>query len=142
MDRSMIVEHKITYLKKLFLDGFVSAIHSHKELFNSVFNDNDTQKLTIALAYLNESHNYYVNAETLLTDNVELFDARSEFEDFFHCFHVYNKEVLTNIRTDHSHQWSDIEFRTFVESFKTVASLLDIDNEGYWVNLALSSNRE
>lgn len=142
MDKDFELEHKKEYLSKLVLNGFISAMHSHKELFKSVFKNDDNQKLTVALTYLNEAHTYYVNAETLLADNVEIFDIRSEFEELFHRFSVYNKEVLTNARTDHSHQWSDIEFRAFVESFKVVSDLLNLDEEKYWIDQALSSDEE
>lgn len=138
MDTDFTIEHKRKYLNKLILKGFISAMHSHKELFKSVFRDDDVQKLSIALAHLNEAQTYFTAAETLLVNNVELFGTRSEFDEFFHRFSVYNNEVLTNARTDHSHQWSDIEFRNFVKSFQTVAELLHIDEDGYWVNQALS----
>ena len=142
MNKDFEFKHKKEYLSKLILDGFISAMYSHKTLFKTLHSENDTHGLAIALAYLTEAHNYYVNAETLLADNVELFDIRSEFENLFHRFSVYNKELLTNARTDHSHQWSDIEFRNFVESFKSVAELLNIDEDKFWTNKALSSDKE
>lgn len=133
MDRDSLFIHKKNFLSKLILDGFVSALYCHETLFK-----NEEQGLNVALAYLTEAHNYYLNAETFMVDNVELFDSRHEFEDLFHRFSVFNNEVLTNIRTNHSHQWSDIEYRAFVKSFKPVADLLNIDLDRYWVNQALS----
>lgn len=138
MDKDFYFTHKKEYLSKLILDGLISATYAHKTLFKSVYSDEKTHGLTIALAYLTEAHNFYLNAETLFVDNVELFDDRSEFKELFHRFSVFNKEVLTNARTDHSHQWSDIEFREFVNSFKSVAGLLNIDQDEYWINQALS----
>jgi hypothetical protein len=142
MDQNFEFVHKKEYLGKLLLEGFISAMHSHKTLFKTLHSEKESHGLTIALAYLTEAHNCYLNAETLLVDNVQLFDIRSEFETLFHRFSVYNDELLTNARTDHSHQWSDIEFRNFVDSFKEVANLLNIDGDEYWVNKALSSDKE
>lgn len=142
MDKNSLFTYKKDYLSKLILNGFIAAMHSHKTLFKSISSSKETQGLTIALAYLTESHNYFVNAETLVIDNVELLDMRNEFENMFNRFSVFNDEVLTNARTDHSHQWSDIEFRGFAESFKTVSNLLNIDEDDYWYNKALSSDTE
>jgi hypothetical protein len=124
-------------LGKLFLDGFISAHYSHKTLFESVFSKEHSHKLQVSLAYLNQAHTYFVNAEIYLSENISVFGERDELEDLIHRFSVFNKEVLDNVRTDHSHQWSDIEFRNFVDSFKTAASLLSIDKDSFWVKLAL-----
>lgn len=134
--------YKKDHLKSLVYRGFVSAIYSHKTLFKAVLSDSQNQDLTIALAYLNEAHNLHVNAETFVINNVELFGERNEFELLFQRFSVYNDELLTNVRTDHSHQWSDIEFRSYVDAFKPVASLLNIDENQYWINKALSEDHE
>ncbi|MBX8942546.1 hypothetical protein RKS58_02445 [Lysinibacillus capsici] len=142
MDKNYEFSYKKKYLSTLILDGFISAMHSHKTLFKTLYTENSTHGMAIALAYLTEAHNYYVNAQTLLIDNVELLGERNEFDELFHRFSVYNKEFLTNARTDHSHQWSDIEFRDFVESFKPVAELLNIDEDSFWINKALSSDKE
>ena len=142
MDKDIEFKVKKDHLKQLIFKGFVSAMHSHKTLFKSVLSDDEPKILAIALAHLNESHNYHLNAETFLVDNVELFGERNEFESLFHRFSVYNDELLTNARTNHSHQWSDIEFRNYVESFKPVSYLLNIDEDQFWVNKALSSDEE
>lgn len=142
MDKDIEFEYKKEHLKRLIFNGFVSALHSHKTLFKSAFSENNTHSLTIALAYLSEAHNYHLNAETFVVDNLELFGDRNEFELLFQRFSVYNNEFLTNSRTDHSHQWSDIEFRSYVNSFKSVASLLNIDKDQFWINKALSEDDE
>ncbi|WP_367387417.1 hypothetical protein ABZM97_09570 [Bacillus vallismortis] len=132
------LDFKKQHLKKLIFSGFISAMHSHKTLFKTVLSDNSTLDLSVALAYLSEAHNYHVNAETFYLDNIELFGERSEIETLLQHFFVYNDEFLSNARTDHSHQWSDIEFRKFAESFKPAAELLNIKDIDYWVNQALS----
>lgn len=125
--------YKKEHLKRLIFNGFLAAIESHKEIFKKP-DDNST----LALAFLNQAHTYYVNAETLLVDNVDLFDVRHEFDELFQRFKVYNDEVLDVIQNTQNHQWSDIEFRSFVNKFKIVADLLDIQNPDYWIDKALS----
>lgn len=138
----MINEHEIftskkEVLGKLFLQGFISAHYSHKTLFESVFSEGEPWKFPVSLAYLTQAHTYFVNAEVYLSENISVFGERDEFDELIHRFSVFNKELLDNARTDHSHQWTDIEFRDFVGSFKTVSSLLSIDEDEYWINQAL-----
>lgn len=138
----MNTEHEIfiskkEFLGKLFLDGFISAHYSHNTLFENIFSENSTQKVPVALAYLTEAHTYFANAEIYLFENSSVLGERAEFDDLIHRFSVFNKELLNNACTDHSHQWTDIEFRNFVNSFKEVTSLLSIDEDGFWVKRAL-----
>lgn len=140
MDKNYEFSYKKKHLSLLILDGFQSAMHSHKTLFKTLHSEKHTHGLAIALAYLTEAHSNFVNAQTFWIDNVDVFGEYSEFEDLFHRFSVYNNELLTNARTDHSHQWSDIEFRNFVDSFKYVARMLHIDEDEFWVNKALSDD--
>ena len=39
----------------------------------------------------------------------------------FHLFDSYMSELLTNYKTDHSHQWTDIEFNRLKETFDSSA---------------------
>lgn len=134
--------YKKSLLASLVLNGFQSAIYSYKTLFKTLHSDEHTQELSIALAYLTEAHSNFLNAQTLWINNIDAFGEYSKFEELFHRFSVYNDELLTNARTDHSHQWSDMEFRDFVESFTPVAKILNIDEDEFWVSKALSSDNE
>ncbi|WP_314067505.1 hypothetical protein [uncultured Vagococcus sp.] len=141
MDENESFEFKRTYLGQLFFSGFTSAYQAHELLFKDRSNDKSLD-LPIAMAYLTEAHNYFLNAQTFFIDNFDTFDGRSEFSDTIDQFNIYNDEFLTNIRTDHSHQWSDIEYRSFVNKFSEAKGLLNIDSDNYWVDLALNGQAD
>lgn len=131
-------EHEIFTAKKellgkLFLKGFIAAHYAHKTLFKNIHSESSVQKIPVALSYLTEAHTYFVNAEIYLSENISVLGERNEFDSLIHKFSVFNQELLNNARTDHSHQWTDIEFREFVKSFKVASSLLSIDEDSYWV---------
>jgi|AKZA01.1.fsa_nt_gi hypothetical protein len=110
-------EEQNTVLKTFFLNGFISAFHSHQELFNK-----KRDNLMIALSYLNEADSHFVASRVLC--------ANLYFEEFQHTinkFILYSNEFKKCVRTDHSHQHTDIYFRDFVDSFKTSAILLELD---------------
>lgn len=124
-------ETKKTIFSELVRQGFIFADKSHKTLFQTEIDDDLIKKssdLTCALAYLTEAHSLYCDAEVFLKDNIETLDDRPEFTSLIHRFKVYNREVLNNVRTNHSHQWSDIEFRAFADSFLDAGILLNIDD--------------
>ena len=84
-------------LKSLITRGMFRAITAHKEIFR------DNPNISIALAYLNSATSYFASAEALYYSN--------------HCFSVFEKEFLDNVRTNHSYQWTDIEFQRLRDSF-------------------------
>lgn len=126
---------KKKYLGQLVLDGFQDATYCHRTLFDTI--SSDESDFSLCLTFLNRAHTYLVSAELLYMENIDLFGERNEFELLFHQFNIFNKEVLDNIRTNHSHQWSDIEFRAFVDAFKVAADLLSIDKDRFWAEKAL-----
>ncbi|MDN6733897.1 MAG: hypothetical protein L0L58_10360 [Tetragenococcus koreensis] len=114
-------------LKSLFISGFFHSVNSHELLFKSIDSENrKTEQLIAATTHLSEAHAIYTQINIFLTENIDILGEREELNENIQLFDVYNKEVLKNIASNHSHQWSDIEFRYFVESFKPVAELLEI----------------
>lgn len=90
------------------------AIKSHETLFN------DDCDISIALAYLNAAISRFSSAEALYYAQFEELE-RGEAEDLFYQFSVYAGEFLTNVETDHSHQWTDIEFNKLQDIFESSA---------------------
>lgn len=138
-----LFESKKDMLSQLVLNGFWAADYAHKTLFKSVFAEEQSitqEKLTCSLAYLTEAHSTFLAIKIFVFENENLFGDRYEFQELLHQFTTFNNEVLTNVRTNHSHQWSDIEFRTFVEKFKDVAGLLEIENYQDLVDRALKED--
>ena len=54
-------------------------------------------------------------AGSLYWSNYEILN-RSEVESIFNSFGVFECELLQCIKDNHSHQWTDIEFRKFKET--------------------------
>ena len=100
------------------LDGYHNAKQAHSEIFSGRKNCSVIiGHLSIASSHINAARAIYVCNEVL---------THYEFDPFFHAFSTFSDEVMTNIRTDHSHQWSDIEFQRFHDSYQDVASLLGV----------------
>ena len=122
-------EQKKQILSNLLIDGFDNANYSHKLLFKSELDDEkefDKQKdLMCALTYLNQAHASFTNAYTFIALNDELLGGRQEFDNILHQFTEFNTEFLNNVRTNHSHQWSDIEFKRLVDFFEAASGLLN-----------------
>lgn len=122
-------EQKKQTLSDLLIDGFKNANYSHKLLFKSELDDeNELDKqndLMCALAYLSQAYTCFTNAYTFIALNDELLGGRQEFENLLRQFTVFNTEFLDNVRTNHSHQWSDIEFRQLVDYFEASSVLLN-----------------
>ncbi|KHS56200.1 hypothetical protein QX51_15365 [Terrisporobacter othiniensis] len=97
----------VKYLKK--------ALYSSREFHTLIFDDNEnTYKVNSAIAHLNQAHTYIHIANSLYIQHSEPGEC-SEFETAIHQFDVFNKEFLSSYSTNHSLQWTDIEFRKFEE---------------------------
>lgn len=71
-----------------------------------------------AIAYLNSAISKFSALKSLYYARYELL-AHPEFDTLLHCFDSFEREMLNNIRTNHSHQWTDIEFAKFKDSFES-----------------------
>lgn len=71
---------------------------------------------SIAIAYLNVASSKFASAESLYYARIDDL-KNNDAETLFHLFDVYVKELLGNFATDHSHQWTDIEFIRLKEHF-------------------------
>lgn len=100
----------IENFKSLVRRAMSDAIHAHNFIF-----DNDTDPL-IATSYLNIAASKFAAAESLYYSQLEFLE-RSEAEEIFRLFDVFMTEFLNNVRTNHSHQWTDIEFQKLKETF-------------------------
>lgn len=117
MDKYLKQEFKL-----LILNGYYNAQTAHSAIFKddgSYQPDNP-----VIIGYLAIANSYINAAKAVYICNTEL--SRQEFDDFFSEFSAFSDEVMSNIRTDHSHQWSNIHFTRFDESYQPVASLLGI----------------
>lgn len=112
-------EGYVNYLKRGFIEFFENIERADRSIFIK-------KDYNMALSFLAQA-NSFVDSLKILSLLIEDLD-RSEFTEFIHKFNVYNNEVKNNIFTNHSQQWSDIEYRSLVESCEEVGRLLEISS--------------
>lgn len=104
----------IETFKRFVASAMRYAIKSHDALFK------EKCDISISLTYLNASISRFSSAEALYYAQYDILQ-RGEAEELFHQFKVYANEFLTNVETDHSHQWTDIEFNKLHDIFDSSA---------------------
>jgi len=102
--------HIIENFKTMMRRSMMYAQDSHDYIFDEDVED------SVAISYLNIAASKFAAAESLYYSRFEILE-RNEAEEIFHLFDVYMCELLTNYRTSHSHQWTDIEFTRLKEYF-------------------------
>lgn len=104
-------------LKSLLSKGYIAAQDSHRYIFKN--------KVNVSMAYLTEANTFFTNARILYSQNMDLESLEIDMETLFHRFSVFNDELLDCVATDHSHQWTDIEFRAFKDEILRVSEIHD-----------------
>lgn len=106
---------KIEYLKQTISHALSISSQGHEILFKDSHNK---QNELIAAVYINKAISLISTAKAIYISNIEKLE-RTEVEDIFNSFDVFESEFLTNLSTDHSHQWTDIEFLKFKDSVES-----------------------
>lgn len=94
----------IEIFKKLVRSSFHDACYAHDCIFD------EKCSVEIALAYLNKAISTHCCCDSLYYSQYDQL-CRNEYEKTF------ANEFLTNVRTNHSHQWTDIEFDRLKEIY-------------------------
>ena len=100
----------IENFKNLMRNAMFYAQKAHDFVFD------DSCENYVAGLYLNIAAAKFSSAEAMYYSRIDVLE-RAEAEEIFRLFGVFMNEFLTNIRTDHSHQWTDIEFERLKEAF-------------------------
>lgn len=100
----------IENFKTLVRRAMIYAERAHNYIF-----DDDIDPF-VATSYLNIAAGKFSAAESLYYSQYECLE-RSEAEEIFRLFDTFLTEFLNNVRTNHSHQWTDIEFQRLKEAF-------------------------
>lgn len=107
-------EYVMKELPKLLLKGAMSAKHANELVYKDVLENKGCRD--IAFAYLNTASSYMATARAIYA--VKHGSIGDEFvDDIFATFDTFASELLTNYRTDHSHQWTGIEFKKFEDAY-------------------------
>ena len=105
---------QFTFLsEQLKKDANLAMMYS-KKAYKEIAKENP--KETAIVGYLNYASSLIASAKSLYYSNFDVL-AHDDIEDFFGQFDIFANEVLENISSDHSHQWSYIEFNTLEEKF-------------------------
>ena len=104
----------IENFKSLMQRAMMYAQYSHDFIFDSSVDN------SVAIAYLNVAVAKFAASEALYYSHLDILE-RGEAENIFSIFDTYMHEMLTNHRTEHSHQWTDIEFNRLKEAFDSSA---------------------
>ena len=101
----------IENFKKLMRIGMLYAKSAHDYVFDESVND------MVAVAYLNTASAKFSAAEALYYSHLDGLEHQ-DAEEIFHLFDVFMHELLENVRTDHSHQWTSIEYEKLKDAFE------------------------
>ena len=114
---------KFHYLQDNLTSIIKLAYYSSEKAHTILFKDsNNTQNELVSSTYLNKAISYMCSAKSIYICNYELLE-RDEIENIFSKFDAFESEFLSNISSNHSHQWTDIEFDDFKESVCDFISL-------------------
>ncbi len=114
----------------------LNLVEKIKELFTSVAFDsyhvNDylfkQNNPTAAMFYLSLANTNVAIIKSIYYCNYNEL-AKDDIEDLFHQFDVFVNEVTRNFSTNHSHQWSNIEYNKFKdELYSTLGISTSLDD--------------
>lgn len=78
-----------------------------------------------ALAYINLAAYQISSAKSIYYSNYDIL-CHEDIDNLFLAFEVFAETTIDNFSTDHSHQWSDIEFENFKSALQN--SIFAISN--------------
>lgn len=93
-----------------------SAYFDSKKAHDLIFTYNKDKQIA-ALAYLNKAAARMSAAESLYYSHYDIL-CHNDIEGVFNAFDIFSNELIENYSTDHSHQWTDIEFLKFQEALR------------------------
>lgn len=102
---------QIEFIKRTISEALETSITCNEILFED--STNKTNEL-IASTYLNKAISLISSVKSIYYSNIAELE-NSQVEDILFQFNTYSSEFLKNLSTDHSHQWTDIEFEKFKE---------------------------
>lgn len=105
--------YKVDNLKALIRDSYLVATKCHEILFKR--HDDNRRNELIAAHHLNKAISLMYAAKAVYISCYEILE-KQEVENIFYAFNVFESEFLRNLETDHSHQWSELQYNKFKDS--------------------------
>lgn len=100
---------QIEFIKRTIREALDTSKTCNEILFK---NSTDKTNELIASTYLNKAISLISSVKSIYYSNLAELE-NNEVEDILFQFDTYSSEFLTNLSTDHSHQWTDIELKKF-----------------------------
>lgn len=105
--------NKIKDILKIYLE---KSLYSSKEFNELIFADEKSDnKVLSAITHLNQANTYVNLANIQYLQYCESGEC-TDFEDVVNKFNVFNNEFLSSYSTNHSLQWTNIEYIQFKEA--------------------------
>jgi len=110
------LEMQINQIKNLVESSYYSVQKAHEILFEEY---NNRENEMIAAFFINKALSLMAAAKAIYYSNLQDLE-KTELEDIFEQFSILESEFSSNYLTNHSHQWTDLEyqkFKEYIESF-------------------------
>jgi len=92
------------------------AFFESRRCMRTLFRDTDSfENEQKALIYLNRAARHMDLAFSIYQNNLEEIEHYA-INLIFDAFDIFYNEVTENVATNHSHQWSDIQYRRYKET--------------------------
>ena len=112
MDELEIFEYQKDSIFKLIKEALSSSTQA-KELLLEDIDSKDNE--TLAALLVGNALSSINTAQAIYVSNIKSLD-RHELEEIFERFNEFQSEFFENITSDHSHQWTFIEYDAFKDS--------------------------
>lgn len=106
---------KFEYLRSELTKLASLAMYYAKHVEDAAFGK-PTKEMEV-LAYISAAHATIGTVEAIYVSNIELME-HNDIDEFIHRFKTFLDEARTNTVTDHSQQWTDIEFERLNEAYE------------------------
>lgn len=124
METTDYTQIQIEYIKKSIKNCYYTCNRANNILFRTDSNSNSTNEV-VAISYLNKAISIMESCKAVYFACINELENIT-VESIFNTFETYTNEMLNNYSTNHSHQWTDIEFNHFKDA---VDLLIDLPDE-------------
>lgn len=111
--------HQIENLKGMIREAYKLSEKANAALAKDSLSDKNQMNAMFAV---NRAFSVMQSAKAVYLSNFTKLE-NIRFDEVMYKFQVYANEALTNLLTDHSHQWTFIEFDSFESAVKDFIDL-------------------
>lgn len=101
-------------LIKILQGQMLCFMFDARESVKLIFSDYQDKEIR-CLAILTRAINYLAYSKSIY--NIGIDDHRDDIDNVLTKADIFIKEITNNIATNHSHQWSDIQYRELAKAY-------------------------